>query len=179
MLPYGIIIKQNKMLTQQSFIVWQRKYGILKTSKLLSMSAPLIALFIVIYFAVSFFVTENFSILGFAINLIISLFLIISFIIPTAIRTIKEYGENIKEERVEIILREDVMEITTEFTKEVVPYSEIDCCYEKDFLITLMCDKNNFPVSISKMYFEKGSYDVFVSLLKSRIPNKYEKRGDN
>ena len=83
-----------------------------------------------------------------------------------------------REENIQLVLTESTLEITTEFSKEVIPYNEIDFCFEKNFLITLITDKNNFPLSISKTHFIKGDYDTFTSLLKSKIPGAYVKKGE-
>lgn len=179
MLPYGIIVKQNKIAMQQSLMVWQRKYGLLRPGKFLSVSAFIITLFVIIFSTVLYVTEKEFSVYMFASELIMSLMIVITFMFLTAVKTVREYATNMKETKIQLILREETVEITTEFSKEVVPYNEIDLCYEKDFLLTLIYDKNNFPVSLSKTSFEKGNYDTFCSLLKCRIPNKYEKRGEN
>ena len=33
MIPYGIVIKQNRVVLQQSLMLWQRKFGILQKSE--------------------------------------------------------------------------------------------------------------------------------------------------
>ena len=97
----------------------------------------------------------------------------------TVFKTVKDYAATARTERIQLVLTEDTLEITTDFSKEIIPYNEIDFCYEKNFLLTLITDKNSFPVSVSKVHVEKGDYDTFVSLLKSRITGRYEKKGEN
>lgn len=179
MLPYGIIIKQNRIIMQNSLVIWQKKFGILKPSKFLGTAVPLICAFTVLFSAVSYFTSEGLTPLMFVSELLLNAVLIVTFMLLNAIKTIREYAATMKEDRIQLVLKEDVIEITTEFSKEVVPYEKIDLCFEKNFVVVLMCDKYSFPIAISKMHFEKGNYDVFVSHLKSKLPGKYEKRGEN
>lgn len=179
MLPYGIIIKQNRIAMQQSFTVWQKKYGILSPRKFISVSAFILTLFVIIFSTVLFVTEKEFSLFFFASELVISFMIVASFMYLTAMKTVREYATSMKEERIQLVLKEEALEITTEFTKEIIPYNELDFCFEKDFLLTLITDKNNFPLTVSKTGLEKGDYDTFCSLLKCRIPNKYEKRGEN
>ena len=179
MIPYGILIKQNRIIMQHSLVIWQKKFGLLKPSKFIATAVPLICLFTVMFSAVSYFTSTGITPAIFASELFINVALITSFMFLNAVKTVREYGATIKEEKLQLVLKEDVLEITTEFSKEIVPYEDIALCFEKDFVVTLMCDENSFPVAISKMHFEKGSYDIFVSLLKSKLPGKYEKRGEN
>ena len=97
----------------------------------------------------------------------------------TAMKTAREYAAAIKEQRMQFVLKEDVIEITTEFSKTVIPYDKIDFCFEKDFLVTLIFDRYDFPFSIPKTCIEKGNYDLFVNILKSKIPDRYVKKGEN
>ena len=179
MLPYGIVIKQNRIVLQQSLTVWQRKYGLLKTSRFVVSAIPLVSVFAVLYSAAVIIFEKDFSFVSFAGGLAINMSFLAILMYVTALKTVREYASTVREEKLQLVLKENVLEITTEFSKEVVPYEEIDLCYEKDFLLTLITDKNSFPVSVSKMNFVKGNYDIFVSLLKSRIPDRYEKRGEN
>lgn len=179
MLPYGIVIKQNRLVLQQSLNLWQRKYGLLKPSRFIASSIPLISVFAIFYSVAAVVFEKDFSLVSFIGGLIINLALLAIIMYTTAIKTVREYAATAKEENIQLVLKEEELEITTEFSKEVVPYGEIDLCYEKDFLLTVITDKNSFPISVSKMNFVKGNYDIFVSLLKSRIPDRYEKRGEN
>ena len=179
MIPYGIVIRENKIALQQSFVIWQRKFGLLKAGKFIKESFPVI--FIIMTLSLIFFYifdrnVDVFSLLyTFALIIVFS----VSYFYLTAMKTIKQYAETAKEKNIQLVLKDDVLEITTEFSKEEIPYDEIDCCYEKDFLVTLIYDKNNFPLSVSKTNFIKGDYDIFVSLLKEKIPGRYEKKGEN
>ena len=179
MIPYGIIIKQNRLVMQQSLMVWQRKFGLLNPVKFILSAIPLLCIFACIFSAASFLFEKEFSLFVFFGDLVMNLGILALLMFFSAVKTVREYAATAKEEKIQLVLTQEALEITTEFTKETVPYSEIDSCFEKDFLLTVISDKNNFPVSVSKMHVEKGSYDVFVSLLKSRIPDRYEKRGEN
>lgn len=179
MLPYGIVIKQNRIVMQHSLLIWQKKYGLLKPSKFIRTALPYICLFTVIFSVVSFFTSGEITPLMFIGELALNTALISSYMFLNAVKTVREYSASMKEEKIQLVLKEDVLEITTEFSKEIVPYEDIALCYEKDFVVTVICDKNNFPIAVSKMHFIKGNYDVFVSHLKSRLPHIYEKRGEN
>lgn len=179
MLPYGIIIKQNRLVLQQSLTVWQKKYGLLRPEKFVFSAIPFVSVFAIVYAIVNVVFETSFSPFTFFIGLFMNMGLVALLIYLTSLRTVREYALSTKEENVQLVLTEDALEITTEFSKEVVPYGEIDLCYEKNFLLTVITDKNAFPLSVSKMHFVKGNYDIFVSLLKSKIPDRYEKRGEN
>ncbi len=179
MIPYGIVIRENRLALQQSYVIWQRKFGFLKADKFLKISLPIILLIMILSLVFLFAFEKQIDIISLLYTLVLVLGFSVSYFYLSAMRTVKEYGENIKERRVQLVLKDEVLEITTEFSKEVIPYEEIDLCFEKDFLVTVIYDKNNFPVSVSKTNFEKGDYDVFVSLLRSKLPGKYEKRGEN
>jgi len=179
MLPYGIIIKQNRAAMQQSVSLWQKKYGILKPINFIKSSFPVILLFMPVYFAAEYLLSKEFNIYNFLYALLIDIVLICFFMYTTAMKTAREYAAAIKEQRMQFVLKEDVIEITTEFSKTVIPYDKIDYCFEKDFLVTLIFDKYDFPFSIPKTCIEKGSYDLFVNILKSKIPDRYVKKGEN
>lgn len=179
MLPYGIIIRENRLTLQQSFIIWQRKFGFLKADKFLKISLPIILSIMALSLVFLFVFDKNIDIITLLYTLVLVIGFSASYFYLSAMRTVREYAENTKERRVQVVLKEEVLEITTDFSKEVIPYKEIDCCFEKDFLVTLIYDKKSFPLSIAKTNFEKGNYDVFVSLLKSKLPGRYEKKGEN
>ncbi len=179
MLPYGVIIRENRLTMQQAFIVWQKKFGFLKiTTFLKSIFFPLVVL-AAIYFAGSMFLDKEFSIeVGIISTALYAVFLGI-YMYTAVIKTVRDFAASSKDRRVQLVLKEETVEIVTEFSKEIIYYDEIDFCHEKNFLLTLIFDKGNFPISISKMNFEKGDYDTFVEILKNKIPGRYEKKGEN
>lgn len=179
MIPYGIVIKQNRLVLQQSLIVWQKKFGLLNLSKFIGSAIPLLSVFAVILCVVTVIFQESFNIITLISGILLNVFFIGFLMYLTAFKTVKEYAATSKSEKIQLVLNEETLEITTEFSKEVVPYNEIDFCYEKDFLLTIITDKNNFPLSVSKVHVDKGDYDMFVSLLKRKIPGKYVKKGEN
>lgn len=179
MLPYGIIIKQNRLILQQSLTLWQRKFGLLRPGKFIASSLPLVCVFTVFYSLAIVISEKEFSLMSLITGVVMNVVFVAFLMYLSAVKTVREYAAATKEENIQLVLKEDELEITTEFSRETVPYSEIDLCYEKDFIVTLITDKNSFPLSISKMHFVKGNYDVFVSLLKSRLPDRYEKKGEN
>lgn len=179
MIPYGIVIKQNRIVLQQSLLLWQKKYGLLKMSKFVASAIPLLSLFAIAVCAATVLLEKSFSAFDIFSGILMNMLLVAFIMYTTALKTVKDYAAATKEENIQLVLKEECIEITTEFSKETIPYDEIELCYEKNFLLTLITDKNAFPLCVSKMHFVKGDYDTFVSLLKSRLPHKYEKRGEN
>ncbi len=179
MIPYGIIIKQNKIVMQQAILFWQKKYGLLSPGKFVASAIPVLSVFAVIYSAIVFFIKPGFSASSFFMTLVAIMCLIAALLYLTAVMTVRDYAQTTREENVQLVLTESTLEITTEFSKEVIPYNEIDCCFEKNFLLTVITDKNAFPLCVSKMHLVNGDYDTFTSLLKSKVPYVYEKRGEN
>ena len=179
MIPYGIVIKQNRMVLQQSLMLWQRKFGILSGGKFIASSIPFLSVFAVIYAAVTVIFEKEFSVFSLFGGIVMNMLLMAFLMYLTATKIVKEYAATAREENIQLVLTEDTLEITTAFSKEVVPYSEIDLCFEKNFLLTVITDKNAFPLCVSKMHFVKGDYDTFTSLLKSKVRERYEKRGEN
>ena len=179
MIPYGVIIKQNRIVMQQSLLFWQKRFGLLSPSKFVASAIPLLSVFAVVYSTATAAFERDFSVVGLFIGILMNMGFIAFLMYLTAVKTVKDYAATAREENIQLVLTEDTLEITTEFSKEVVPYNEIDLCFEKNFLLTVITDKNAFPLSVSKMHFVNGDYDIFVSLLKSKVSGRYEKRGEN
>lgn len=179
MLPYGIVINQDRFSLQQAIMLWQRKFGILKTKSILLFCVLPAAAFSLIYaFAILLLDKEN-SFTAIFIAAAIYFIILSIYIALNAIRSAKEFSATTRSTRMQLVLKQDVLEITTEFSKDIIPYGEIDFCFEKNFLLTLIYDKKSLPVAVSKMLTEKGDYDMFVSLLKNKVADRYEKKGDN
>lgn len=179
MLPYGVIIRENRLTMQQAFMVWQRKFGYLKPTTFISCTIlPLIVL-VAIYIVGSLFLDKESSIEVSLVSGVLYAILLAAYMYTTVIKTVKDFTVTSRDRRVQLVLKEEAIEIVTDFSKETVFYDEIDLCYEKNFLVTLIFDKGNFPLSISKMHFERGDYDTFVEILRNKLPGKYEKKGEN
>ena len=129
MIPYGIVIRENKLALQQSFVIWQRKFGLLKAGKFIKESFPVI--FIIMALSLIFFYIFDRNIDVFSLLYTFGLIIVfsVSYFYLTAMKTIKQYAETAKEKNIQLVLKDDVIEITTEFSKEVISYDEIDCCY--------------------------------------------------
>lgn len=179
MLPYGIVFKQNRQTMQQALTVWQKKFGLLKADNIIKKSILPIVFFSVFYVSISVLVEKEYNVFYMLYGLFLNCGLIITYIYLTAVKTVREYAQTVKESKVQIVLKEDFMEITTKFSKEIIPYNEIELCFEKDFFLTVIYDRYSFPIPISKVFIEKGNYDIFISLLKSRVGNRYVKKGEN
>ena len=160
-------------------MLWQRKYGILSGGKFVFSAIPLLSVFAVIYCGATIIFESGFSMLLLFSGILMNMLLLAFLMYLTATKTVKEYAATTREENIQLVLKEDCLEITTAFSKEVVPYNEIDLCFEKNFLLTVITDKNAFPLCVSKMHLVKGDYDYFTSLLKSKVSDRYEKRGEN
>lgn len=179
MLPYGIIINQDRFSLQQAIMLWQRKFGIFKTKNILLFCIFPALLFSIIYaFAILLLDKEN-SFTAIIIATVIYFVFLGIYIALTAIRSAKEFSASSKNIRMQLVLKQEALEITTEYSREVIPYDEIAFCFEKNFLLTLIYDKNSLPVAVAKMLIEKGDYETFVALLKSKIADRYEKKGES
>lgn len=178
MIPYGIIIKQNRTSMQQSYIFWQRKYGLLSGKKFIAAVIPFLSVFAIIYCGVTVVFEKNFSLISLFSGIVMNMLLVAFLMFASAMKTVKEYAFTAKEENIQLVLNEDTLEITTAYSKEVVPYNEIELCFDKNFLLTIITDKNAFPLSISKMSFITGDYEVFTSILKGKLAHRYVKKGE-
>lgn len=179
MIPYGIIIKQNRIMLQQSLLFWQKSYGILTPKRFVASAIPLLSVFAVVYCGTTVIFEKGFSLLELFTGIFMNMGFLAFLMYLTAMKTVKDYAATAREEKIQLVLTEEALEITTEFSKEVVPYNEIDLCFEKNFLLTVITDKNAFPVCVSKMHVINGNYDIFVSLLRSKASARYVKRGEN
>jgi len=145
MIPYGIIIKQNRIVMQQSLLFWQKRFGLLSPSKFVVSAIPLLSAFAVVYGIATTVFESDFSPAGLFIGILMNMTFLAFLMYLTAVRTVKEYAATAKEENIQLVLTEDTLEITTEFSKEAVPYNEIDLCFEKNFLLTVIPIKMRFP----------------------------------
>lgn len=179
MLPYGVIIRENRLTMQQAFIVWQKKFGILKPSAFIKTVLFPLVMLSAVYFVGSMFLDKHFTVESAFITVAIYAVFLGIYMYSAALKTVRDFAATSKDRRVQLVFKDEAMEIVTEFSKETVYYDEIDFCYEKDFLLTVIFDKGNFPLSVSKMNFEKGDYDTVVSIIRSKLPGKYEKKGEN
>ena len=179
MIPYGIIYRLNKRALQQSYIVWQKKYGLLSPKKFISVITPMISVFYVIFCAASVIFDKEINLYILLSDVLMNGLLLAILAYLDCVKAVREYAVSMNEENIQLVLKENELEITTAFSKEIVPYSEIDFCIEKDFLLTVITDKNTFPLSVPKMSVLKGNYDNFTSLLKSKVSDRYRKKGDN
>lgn len=177
MLPYGIVIKQNKNTFYQSLMLWQKKYGILKLSSLALHFAVVGVIFGLVSAAYFAFFKQRVTIYDAAAVFGMGLILIAYFLYSSAVKTVRDFSGNF-DKRLQLVLKEDIIEITTENSKQTVPYDEICLCFEKNFLLTIITDKYSLPISVSKMMLEKGNYDIFVSLIKEKLADRYVKKGE-
>ena len=179
MLPYGVIIKEKRPTLQQAFLVWQKKCGILQPARFIKTAAlPLIVL-AAVYFVASMLLDKYFTVESALFTVIIYVVFLGIYMYSSAAKNVRDFASGSKDRRVQLVFKDEAVELVTEFSKEIFYYDEIDYCFEKDFLITLIFDKDNFPLSISKMNFEKGDYDTVASILRNKLPGRYEKKGEN
>lgn len=180
MQPYGIILKEDKFELQESYLIWQKKFGILKISTFIKSVVLPVSVFSVLLFILTIIsdkMKNDVNIeASLAVTAVYGLFFMY-YVYGTAKRTVKGFTGNPKGRRVQVVLKEDTMEILTEYSKEIIYYEEIELCYEKNFILTVIYDKGTFPLTISKMSVEKGDYNTFISMLEHRIPEKYQKKG--
>lgn len=175
MIPYGIVIKENRQALQKSCSLWQRKFGFLSFGRFIKESFLSLIIMVAVFIALLVITDQDVTIVYAGI---VAVAITGFYLYSAVVRTVRDFAQVTREKNIQLVLKEDTIEITTEYSRETVPYNEIFYCIEKDFIITLIIDKHSMPVSVPKMNVLKGNYDTFASLLRSKIADRYEKKGD-
>ncbi len=167
MTPYGIVYKDNLFALEQSCKIWQKKFGVLRTSVLLRVIA-LIEIPVIIVLSVLFIINDNIA------SGILSTLFIMALVAACYFVTSKSYikqiaRENISPYQKQAVIFEDRIEFTTPYSKASYPFSEIVYCEEFEGVITVIFDSGTIPVSIYKSGVGKGSYDEFSFMLRDKI----------
>ena len=71
------------------------------------------------------------------------------------------------------VIRESDMEFSTPYSKSNYFYEEIDRVVEGIFSLNIYVEEGNLPVCISKNSVEKGEIDIFISLLREKMKDRY------
>ncbi len=176
-MPYGIIYRQNQALARESIFIWQKRYGFLRLSAFLKVSVLPVIGFAVLYFVIYMLINKQLNVSEIALGVLTQSGFLFVLMLIELLRSVKAFTPK-SEGKIQAVLKDEMLEITTAYSKEVIPYNEIELCVEKNFILTIIYDKNTIPLSVAKMQLEKGNYDMFVSLLKEKVSDKFIKKGE-
>lgn len=175
MTPYGIVYKENIYAFEESIRVWQKKFGVLKLSTFIKISAVLWALAAVITVALYLLgIDAIYAVIYIVLTVITNIFVWIG------IRNgyIKQISKaNYQPTEKQIVLFDDRMEITTGYGKGTYFYDEILMVYERNSIITIILDSGATPYCVSMPDIKKGDYRIFTQLLKEKTAPVYVSKG--
>lgn len=168
MTPYGIVYKNNPFALEQSCNIWQEKFGILKPSKLLALSAVYIA---IIFLALSLMVVfgcDFFVYISTALGLSgVFVFLIYFTAKNTYVKQIAK--SKMSNEQKQAVLYDDKAVFVTPYTKYEFLYNEILYCHEKNGILTIILDSGMLPISIYSSCVGKGDFNEFCGILYTKL----------
>ncbi len=167
MTPYGIVYKDNLFALEQSCKIWQKKFGVLRTSVLLKIIA-LLEIPVIIVSPVLFVLNDN-IVLGILSTLLIMVLVAVGYFITSKSYIKQMARQNISPYQKQAVIFEDRIEFTTPYSKSVYTFDEVIYCEEYEGVITIIIDSGTIPVSIYKSGVGKGSYDEFSFMLRDKI----------
>ncbi len=169
MTPYGIVYKDNIFALEQSCLVWQKKYGVLRASSLIKTTAIISVLIFLINGALFLLNMQEADLLFFTsvFMSILFAFLVYFSFKTTYVKQLAKGSMNLYQKQA--VLFEDRIEFTSPYARSVFYYSEILCCEEKAGILTIIPDKGMLPISIYSSCVGKGNYDVFIRILKEKM----------
>ena len=176
MTPYGIVYKDAVPALNEGAEIW-RKYLNVIGKKYYILSYLLISVSITAVNSIILYFREDKE-MHIPITVIITLMEIISlYFLFTSVskRSAKNIflttnsGKGLKQ----AVIRESDMEFSTPYSKSNYFYEEIDRVVEGIFSLNIYVEEGNLPVCISKNSVEKGEIDIFISLLKEKMKDRY------
>ncbi len=180
MTPYGIVYKDNLYALEQSCLVWQKKFGVLRASSFIKIA--------LINLVISFLINIIGSIID---DTDFNYFFVISILVIAFVLILIEYftAKNIYVKQMakgsmvlhqkQAVLFDNRIEFTLPYAKTVFYYDEILYCEEKTGIVTIILDKGMLPVSIYRACVGKGSYDEFTRILKDILGSRYVRKDGN
>lgn len=169
MIPYGIVFKDNLYALEQSCLIWQKKYGVLRASSLIKTTAIITVLIFLINGALYFLNKEE---IGFLLYTSVLMSVIFAFLVYFTFKTtyVKQLAKgNMTLYQKQAVIFEDRVEFTSPYSRSVFYFSEILSCEEKAGILTIIPDKGMLPISIYSSCVGKGNYDEFTRILKEKI----------
>ena len=180
MTSYSIVFKKSDAINNQAVDLWQKKYGMLRTSFRFALIFIFNVLAACLTFSAMYF-EEGFEILGVIIFIAIQT-LAFTFIIDRTLKTkiVPEMSKNadlrIKacSDKTEITLRDEDFEVKTQYKRINYFYDEVKKCIDMGNFCIIVIDEYAYPIIISYISLTEGDKDAFSALLKEKLQEKYE-----
>lgn len=169
MTPYGIVYKDNLYALEQSCLVWQKKFGMLRASALIKPVAIEILLVFLINGALFLLDKENGGFLIYTSVVMAVCFAFLTYFTfkTTYVRQLSKVNMAVYQKQA--VLFEDRIEFKAPYSHSVFYYDEILYWQETAGVLTIIIDKGMIPVSIYSSGVGKGSYDDFTRLFKEKM----------
>lgn len=181
MTPYSIVFKKDERCNLGAVTLWQKKYGILKGRFIFTLCF-LINFFAALLTFFSMYLEEDYNAFGTMIFVILEIILFTYIIVRTLrAKIIPEMAKNcdcrIREcsDKTQITLRENDIEIKTQYKKTNYFYDEIEHCFDKGTFAAIIVDRHTYPVVVPFISLEEGSKETFSAILKEKLQEKYER----
>lgn len=169
MTPYGIVYKDNLYALEQSCLIWQKKYGVLRASAIIKPIAIEI-LFVFLINGVLFLINKDD--MGFLVYTSVVMAVCFAFLTYFTFKTtyVRQLAKaNIDLYQKQAVLFEDRIEFKSSYSHAVFYYDEIICWKEEAGILTIIIDKSTIPISVYSSCVGKGNYEKFVSLFKDKV----------
>ena len=101
------IIKENGLAIQQSYVIWQKKFGILRFGVFIKTSLPFLIFFTASSVVLQLVSQKEVDINTIAFTFFIVLFFTALYLYLAAMKTVKQFGENIRERKIQVLLKEN------------------------------------------------------------------------
>lgn len=177
----SLIFSQSEACTREAFVCWQKRNGILRKPYLF-LICFLIDLFAGALTLGSMFLEEEFDIIAAVLLIAVQTVFFTFMTIRTISRRIvpelaKSYDLRFRKysDKTQITLFEDNFEIKTEYRKTNYYYDEVKYCVEKYNFCMIVVDEYVSPVIIPLIFAEKGKKEEFLSVLREKLKDKYER----
>ncbi len=169
MTPYGIVYKDNLYALEQSCLVWQKKYGILRAKSLIK---PIAAEIIIVFLINSVLFLFNRDDADFLIYTSVIMAVCFAFLTYFTFKTtyVRQLAKvNLAVYHKQAVLFEDRIEFKAPYSRSVFYYDEILYWQENAGILTIIIDKSMIPISIYSSGVGKGSYEDFTRLFKEKM----------
>ncbi|MBQ3137407.1 MAG: hypothetical protein IJB74_08010 [Clostridia bacterium] len=176
MTPYGIVYKDTVASLNEGAEIWRKNLNKISKKYFILSYLLISASVVAVNFAILCFRTEKDIYIP--TTVLITLMEIISLyflLISVSKRNAKNIflSTNSNKSFKQAVIRENDMEFSTPYSKSNYFYEEIDKVVEGIFSLNIYVEEGNLPVCISKNSVEKGDIDMFISLLREKIQDRY------
>ncbi len=169
MTPYGIVYKDNLYALEQSCLIWQKKYGVLRAPALIKPIAIEI-LFVFLINGALFLINKDDA--GFLIYTSVVMAVCFAFLTYFTFKTtyVRQLAKvNIDIYQKQVVLFEDRIELKSSYSHSVFYYDEIIHWKEEAGILTIIIDKSMIPISIYGSCVGKGNYEKFTCIFKEKM----------